>query len=614
MGVGTELAKAYVQIIPSFDGLTEHLQEGIDPGAKKAGKDAGDTIGKKIGKFAVKAIAALGIGTMISKAITDGMDFESSMAKASTLFSGTSEELADLQSQILSISNSTGVAASELAEAAYSAESASVPMGNLGAMIESSSKLATAGFTDIDTALSATAKTMNAYGMMSDDVAKTQANMEKVQKVLIQTQNKGITTVDELGASLAQVTPTAAAMGVNFEQVGAALAVMTAQGTPTAQATTQLRSAFAELGKSGTTAANSLAEATKGTEYAGKSFSQLMEEGVDLGTVMSLLQNHADATGVKMVDLFSSIEGGNAAMAIAKDVQAFTDDLSAMATESDVVGEAYGTMSDTVSFKMEQVKTTLTNMGIESFNSVADTLLGILTSVTEVISEIKPLLDALMPLVNDIISSAMPILLDLIRAIMPFVINLAQLLLPVISSLLKALSPILTPIFEAIKKISDALSRFLTPIIEAVTIGINGIKTAIETVVNFFKGIKFEWPKIKMPHFGITPKGWKIGDLLKGSIPKLGIDWYDKGGVFASPTVIGVGEKRPEFVGALDDLRDIVRQESARAITTTNNTQTINQTFNMSIYGAEGQDVKELAEIVMDRIQSAVDRRSVVWA
>ena len=47
-------------------------------------------------------------------------------------------------------------------------------------------------------------------------------------------------------------------------------------------------------------------------------------------------------------------------------------------------------------------------------------------------------------------------------------------------------------------------------------------------------------------------------------MPHFSVDWYDKGGIFSSPSIIGVGEKRPEFVGALDDLRKIVREESGR--------------------------------------------------
>ena len=326
MPSGTTIGSAYVQIIPSAEGLQGRLSDLFSGGEAEA---AGESIGKKIGSSIAKAVAALGIGKMISQAISDGMDFEQTMAKTSTLFSGTSAELEALESQILSISGSTGVAASELANAAYSAESASVPMKNLGGMIEASAKLATAGFTDIDTALSATAKTMNAYGMMSDDVAETQANLEKVQRILIQTQNKGITTVGELGASLAQVTPTAAAFGVSFDQVGAALAGMTAQGTPTAQATTQLNSLIAELGKEGTTASN----------WAGN--------------------------------------------------------MEAMATEADVVGEAYDKMGDTVSFKLQKVKNELKNIGIDAFSSSADFMVQALQGVSNVLEIIQPSLHLL---------------------------------------------------------------------------------------------------------------------------------------------------------------------------------------------------------------------------
>lgn len=390
-----DLGKAYVQIIPSAEGISGKITEILDPESKRAGTSAGQQLGSNLGSTIKKTIAVLGVGKMVSDSITNGADFESSMAKASTLFSGTADEFSALQSRIMDISSATGVAASQLAEAAYSAESASVPMGNLGDMIEASSKLATAGFTDIDTALSATAKTMNAYGMMSDDVAETQANMEKVQRILIQTQNKGITTVGELGASLAQVTPTAAAAGVGFDQVGAALSQMTAQGTPTAQATTQLRSAIAELSKSGTTASTALEEAAKGTEYAGMSFIEMMNAGANLGDVFGMLQNHANETGVTMLDLWSSIEGGNAAQTIAKDLSVFKDDLSAMGTEADVVGDAFSIMSDTASFKIEKFKTSLKNMGIEAFSRVADTFSGALDGIQQVLEAILPSLEGL---------------------------------------------------------------------------------------------------------------------------------------------------------------------------------------------------------------------------
>ncbi len=85
-----------------------------------------------------------------------------------------------------------------------------------------------------------------------------------------------------------------------------------------------------------------------------------------------------------------------------------------------------------------------------------------------------------------------------------------------------------------------------------------GIRGGIDRIKSFFN---FSWslPKIKMPHFRISGRF----SLNPPSIPSFGVDWYDKGGIFSGPSVIGVGEKRPEFVGALDDLRAIVREESA---------------------------------------------------
>ena len=78
---------------------------------------------------------------------------------------------------------------------------------------------------------------------------------------------------------------------------------------------------------------------------------------------------------------------------------------------------------------------------------------------------------------------------------------------------------------------------------------------AIEKIKGFFN---FEWklPKLKMPHFSMTGEF----SLFPPSVPKFSIDWYDKGGIFNSPQVIGVGEKRPEFVGALDDLKSLMRE------------------------------------------------------
>lgn len=129
------------------------------------------------------------------------------------------------------------------------------------------------------------------------------------------------------------------------------------------------------------------------------------------------------------------------------------------------------------------------------------------------------------------------------------------------------------------------------------------ISEYIENIKDFFKNLVLKIPKPslpKLPHFEVT---WTTKSFLgqEFSIPHVGINWYDKGGIFRNPSIIGVGEKRPEFVGALDDLRKIVREESGGTVT-------------INVYGAEGQDVRQLANIVMDKINTQMRRESGAFA
>lgn len=107
----------------------------------------------------------------------------------------------------------------------------------------------------------------------------------------------------------------------------------------------------------------------------------------------------------------------------------------------------------------------------------------------------------------------------------------------------------------------------LSDIANAATEKINSmrdtIKTGLDKITGFFSNLKWDLPKIKLPHFSIEGSF----SLNPPSVPHFGVDWYDKGGIFSSPTVIGVGERRPEFVGALDDLRAIVREEAGAGST-----------------------------------------------
>lgn len=456
--------------------------------------------GAKLGGAAKAASVAIGSAFVAAgtAAVKFGSEFESAFAGASTLIDTTQTDMGQLQSQILELSDKTGIAAADLSNSMYNALSASVELGdnnaNMMALLESSSKLAKAGFTDIDTALTATAKTMNAYGVSGEEA------MSKIQKVLIQTQNKGITTVGELGSVLAQVTPTAASFGVSFEQVGAALANMTAQGTPTAQATTQLNSLIAELAKSGTTAANNLSKAAEGTKYAGMSFSDMMAAGVPLNDVLDLMGNYAAENSLSMIDMFSSIEAGKASLALSgKNSAVFTENLAAMSTETDVVGEAFDKISDTSAEKFNKILNRLQNAAVELFVQLepvisdllpvlSDLLMQMIPPVTDMVTQLMPilsdLLSQLMPVITEVVSAVLPVLIELLNKILPPVMTILEKLLPPLLQLFEALMPILDVLLSLLDPILDLLIALLNPIVNLINGALTPLVKALQPIID----------------------------------------------------------------------------------------------------------------------------------
>gem|GEM_PF-5725585 len=133
-----------------------------------------------------------------------GSAFEQSLANTSTLIDTNVTDMDALKGKMLDMSDSTGLAADELNNALYSALSAGIPatedMSEALSFLESSAKLAKSGFTDINTAVEASAKVLNAYRMGTEET-------DRVQKVMMQTQNLGIVTVGELGSVLARSRP-----------------------------------------------------------------------------------------------------------------------------------------------------------------------------------------------------------------------------------------------------------------------------------------------------------------------------------------------------------------------------------------------------------------------
>lgn len=81
------------------------------------------------------------------------------------------------------------------------------------------------------------------------------------------------------------------------------------------------------------------------------------------------------------------------------------------------------------------------------------------------------------------------------------------------------------------------------------------ISNAIDKVKGFFSGLSLKFPKISMPKLPKFSLDGKFS-LAPPSVPKLKVDWFKDGGIFApnSPRMIGIGDARvPEAALPLSD-------------------------------------------------------------
>ncbi len=88
---GTELAKAYVQIIPSADGIKGKLSSALGGEATIAGNSAGKLGGLALVNTIKTVIAAAGIGIALKEAISEGANLEQSLGGIETLFKESAE-------------------------------------------------------------------------------------------------------------------------------------------------------------------------------------------------------------------------------------------------------------------------------------------------------------------------------------------------------------------------------------------------------------------------------------------------------------------------------------------------------------------------------------------
>ena len=371
-----ELNRLNAELDKTKPSVGERLQE---VGNKITSVGEGITsVGQGLTKYVSAPIMA--VGAVAGKTAAD---FETAMAKVQTIADTTTVPIDELQQSILDLSDETGVAATDIAESVYNAISAGQDTADAVSYVETTTKLARAGFTDTASALDLLTSITNAYGLESKDATK-------ISDKLITVQNRGKTTIAQLSSSMGKVIPTASAFGVDLDNISSAYVVMTKNGISTAESTTYLNSMLNELGKSGTKASTIIKKST------GKSFTDLMKEGKNLGDVLKIVKDEADKNSLSLADMFGSAEAGKAALSLLADGgYEFSDSLQAIQSSSGATQQAFETVSSTSTAKFNETVNKLKNIGITAGGDLLNMLSPAVDSVGGFVQSVADWYDSL---------------------------------------------------------------------------------------------------------------------------------------------------------------------------------------------------------------------------
>lgn len=155
--------------------------------------------------------------------------------------------------------------------------------------------------------------------------------------------------------------------------------------------------------------------------------------------------------------------------------------------------------------------------------------------------------------------------------------------------------------FNQVKaKVVSIWNSIKTAITTPINTAVNTVRNAIAKIKSIINGARLSLPKVKLPHFSISGKF----SLNPPSVPKLSVRWYKTGGIFDSPSLIGIGEAGPEAVVPLDTLWEKLDNIAAAS----SNGETV-----INVYAAPGMDINELAAAVERRLATLQKQRNMAW-
>lgn len=533
--MATELAKAYVQIIPSAEGIQGRIRKELEPEADSAGSSFG---GKMVGMIK-KVIATAAIGKALSASISEGAALEQSLGGIETLFKDSADKV---KANAAKAYQTAGMSANDYMELTTSF-SASL----LSSLAGDTSKAAdVADMAMVD---------------MSDNANKMGTNMEDIKNAYQGFAKQNYTMLDNLklgyGGTKSEMERLLAdaqkISGVeynidNLSDVYSAIHVIQGQlditGTTAKEAATTISGSFNQMKAA---AKNVMGEIALGMDV-GPALNELANTIITFaaGNLLPAVWNVISALPSAIVTFVTAL-GPQLFAAVSGLIPQIA---SGITTEIPTLYQSAMQLMDQFNIGIQEQLPILLQKGVDFISNIVNGILQNLPQVitmagnvityfvNTIISMLPTVLSAgarlLLRLVNGIINNLPQITQAAVTAIVRFVASIGQNLPQILQSGITIIAKLAAGLIRAIPNLVGQIPAIISAIVNAFTsqnwgsIGINiisgiasGLRSAAHMLWDAVKGVLGGFKENVLAFFGIhSPSRWGayVGEMIDTGI------------------------------------------------------------------------------------------------
>lgn len=585
-------------------------------------KQIGDKM-TKVGKnLTMKVTAPLAaVGTV---AATKFAEVDKAMQLTNSTMGNTAEEAELLNKAMKSAAASSTYGMNDAATASLNFARAGLSAKQAASALAPAMALAAGEGGELDTVSAGLVATINGFHGSFEEAAS-------YADVFANACNNSALDVNSLSNAMSVAAPIFSAAGYNVKDAALYMGVMANNGIDADKAANSLKTGIARLvspSAEGAKMMDKLNLSITNTDGTMKDSAQVQAE---LNAAFSQLSES------EQIAAASAIFGKNQMapwLALINTAPSDVNKLSTALNKEGTAMEMQSAMMSGFAGSIEKLKSGLDVAATSLGEALAPVILKVANGIQKLVdwfNNLSPRMQKIIAIVGTLVAAIGPVLLIIgtLASSVGSIISLVGMVGPAIAGVVAALGPVILIIgavvaagvllyknwdtikakaiafkdaviaaFENFKtKVSTTFNNIKTAIVTPIQTAINTVKGIIDKIKGWFPiSIGKIFSNLKLPHFKLSGEF----SLKNKTVPHLSVDWYKTGGIFDSPSIIGVGEAGAEAVVPLDKLWD--KLDNLQGET--------NIVINVN---GSNKDPREIAEEVKRVLIKETNQRRLAW-